>query len=212
MKGSGESLEIEVKFFAPDLESFKNQLFGSGAKLKKSRSYEKNIVFDNQEGTLASQGKLLRVRQDEGVLVTFKGESTAQMGSQVRIMEEIEIQTNDFENTAAIFRKIGFEKQLIYEKYREIYQISDVEVVLDEMPFGNFIELEGPEQELQKTAGVLSLDWSKRILDNYLKLHSRVVAWYSLPFTDVTFDNYLSIDLSDIEDVLQEVYEQLIDK
>ncbi len=85
-------------------------------------------------------------------------------------------------------------------------------MVLDEMPFGNFIELEGPEQELHKTADALSLDWRKRILDNYLTLHARLTAWYDLPFTDVTFENYRSVDLTDIEYVLQELFERQKDK
>lgn len=37
-----------------------------------------------------------------------------------------------------------------YEKYRETYHWGDVEVVLDETPFGDFVELEGENETALK--------------------------------------------------------------
>ena len=37
----------------------------------------------------------------------------------------------------------------MYEKYREAFDLNDLEIVLDEMPYGNFVELEGNEQAIK---------------------------------------------------------------
>ncbi len=74
--------------------------------------------------------------------------------------------------------------------------MGKVEVVLDEMPFGNFVELEGEEKEIRKTADLLQLDWDNRILDNYLALMSRLKAHHELPFDNLTFENFADLDIS----------------
>jgi len=33
---------------------------------------------------------------------------------------------------------------MMYEKYRTTFTIGSLEVVLDELPYGNFVEIEGP--------------------------------------------------------------------
>ncbi len=87
-----------------------------------------------------------------------------------------------------------------YEKYRETYRRRDVEIVLDEMPFGDFIELEGTEADLKEAAAALGLDWSRRILANYLGLMALCRRTFDLPFSDLTFANFNErpVDLSEI--------------
>ncbi len=38
---------------------------------------------------------------------------------------------------------MGLVKNLVYEKRRKTYKFRDVEIVLDELPFGFFMEIEG---------------------------------------------------------------------
>ena len=86
----------------------------------------------------------------------------------------------------------------MYEKYRETFTLDGVEVVLDEMPFGEFLELEGEETAIRAVAARLGLDWQQRILDNYLMIMGRVKAAYALAFDDLTFDNFrdLPVDVA----------------
>ena len=200
---SGESLEIEVKFFLSDLGEFRDRLLSEGAILLKPRTYEHNILFDNAWQGLAGQGKLLRVRQDAVARVTFKGSSRHQINSEVRVREEIEVGVDDFDRTVAILERIGFEKQQRYEKYRETYSFRDIEVVLDEMPFGDFVELEGAEVGIRTVADVLQLDWNKRIIDNYLALSARLKTHFKLTFDDITFDNFRRIDIRGADAILE---------
>ncbi len=87
-----------------------------------------------------------------------------------------------------------------YEKYRETFQLDAVEIVLDEMPYGNFVELEGKEDGIKEVAARLALDWSDRILDNYLSLMGQLQSHHELPFHDLTFANFegLSVSVADV--------------
>ena len=186
----GKSLEIEVKFYVSNMGKLRDRLLSISAILQKPRTYELNIIFDNPWHGLARQGKLLRLRQDTAAKVTFKGVSNHQRNSEVRVREEIEVGVGDFEKAEAILKRIGFEEQVRYEKYRETYTLNEIEVVLDELPFGDFVELEGSEVGIRQAAGELDLEWTKRIIDNYLALSARLKKRFDLTFHDITFENY----------------------
>ncbi|HET6446349.1 MAG TPA: class IV adenylate cyclase [candidate division Zixibacteria bacterium] len=201
-----ESLEVEVKFLVSDLEELRDRLLSLGAELKKNRIYEQNILFDNPWQGLARQGKLLRLRQDAAARITFKGMSDHQIDSEVRVREEIEIGIDDFDKAVSILERIGFEKQRIYEKYRETFTLNDLEVVLDEMPFGEFVELEGAELSIRKGADALQLDWNKRIIENYLALNAKLKSHYDLPFDDITFENFSTYDFPGTDDMAEVIH------
>jgi adenylate cyclase class 2 len=77
-----------------------------------------------------------------------------------------------------------------YEKYRTTYELEGVEVTLDELPYGNFCEVEGPDAEsILKAANLLKLNWDKRIMDSYLGLFATLNASHGLEIHDLTFAN-----------------------
>ena len=198
---SDDRLEIEVKFLVENLATIRRRLERAGGLLSKPRTYERNIRFDTPWQSLMLQGKLLRLRQDTVARITFKGEPDETHLSEVRIREEIEMEVEDFDTAVAILEKVGFEPQQVYEKYRETFQLDLVEVVLDEMPFGHFVELEGSEQAIKSAADKLGLDWEKRILTNYLALMADLKKASNLPFDDLTFENFagLQATMSDLQ-------------
>ena len=185
-----DNLEVEVKFLVDDLTLFRQNLLAEGAELIKPRIYERNVRFDTADEGLLQKWQLLRLRQDSIVRVTFKGPSAADMESEAKVREELEVQVSDFETMASIFQRLGFQPLQIYEKYRETFHLDGIEIVLDELPFGNFIELEGEEAQIKSMAGFLGLQWENRILHNYLALMGLVKAYYNLPFDDLTFQNF----------------------
>lgn len=191
------TLEVEVKFLLPDLQPLRQRLLTAGAALTKPRQFERNVRFDTQTETLRLEEKLLRLRQDDRARLTFKGPVLEDAASEAKVREELEVEVGDFHRTATILHRLGFLPLQIYEKYRETFTLDGVEVVLDELPFGNFAELEGDEHAIRTLSARLELPWSDRILDNYLNLMSRVKAHYNLPFDDLTFTNFdgLAIDL-----------------
>jgi adenylate cyclase class 2 len=199
---TSNNLEVEVKFLVLDLAAVRESLLAAGARLEKPRVYEHNIRYDNAWGGLLRRGILLRLRQDKIARLTFKGIPQEEIASEAKVREELEIEVDDFATTALILKRIGFEERQVYEKYRETFQLGDVEVVLDEMPFGNFVELEGEEKSIRETADLLQLTWDERILDNYLALMSRLKDHYNLSFDDLNFDNFADLNIS-IADLFQ---------
>lgn len=198
-----KNLEIEVKFLVEDLPAIRARLLAHGAQLHKPRIFERNIRFDNSWDGLRMQGKLLRLRQDATARLTYKGEPQEAIESEVRVREEVEIEVSDFQKALALLNRIGFEPKQVYEKYRETFVFGRVEVVLDEMPFGDFVELEGEETSIRAAAGALDLDWSQRIVANYLAIMARLQERFGLEFDDVTFENFAGVDTS-VFDLLAE--------
>jgi adenylate cyclase class 2 len=189
-QNKNSTLEIEVKFLLPNLSLIRNRLLQLEATLVRPRTYERNIRYDNAWDGLMRQGKLLRLRQDTDAIITYKGDPGEDISSEVRVREELEMTVEDFDTAASIMERVGFEPRQVYEKYRETYEIDAVEVVLDEMPFGDFVELEGEEISIKAVAQQLRLDWNRRILTNYLNLFASLKESHQLPFEDLTFENF----------------------
>lgn len=187
---SAQNIEIEVKFFVADFAPFRDKLLAQGAALIKPRIYERNVTFDTAEESLFQNMQLLRLRRDNIDTLTFKGPAKIDRMSEAKVREELEVQVNDLDIMAAIFQKLGFQPQKIYEKYRETFQMEDIEIVFDELPFGDFIELEGDETKIKPLASSLGLNWEERILHNYLSLMELLKTLYKLPFSDLTFENF----------------------
>lgn len=197
-----KNLEVEVKFLADDLAAIRDRLVNIGAVITKSRVYERNVRFDTEDGTLLRQDELLRIRQDTAVTLTYKGPSqeTVQQ-SEAKVREELEVVVSEYDTAVSILSRLGFSPKQVYEKYRETWQIDNVEIVLDELPYGHFIELEGDEQAIKEAARQLNLVWEQRIVTNYLSLMAALKQRHNLPFTDLTFANFAGLPIS-VTDVL----------
>lgn len=200
-RGTGaQNLEVEVKLWLPDLDALRARILAGGGELIQPRYYERNVAFDTANRDLYQRGQLLRLRMDRAAIITFKGVPSHAPASEAKVREELETQVSDFDTTEAILTRLGFVRQRVYEKYRETFRWGEVEIMLDEMPYGNFVELEGDEAAIKATAHALKLDWSKRLLTNYLALMDLLTAHHQLPFEDVTFSNFdgLSISIADV--------------
>ncbi len=185
------SVEVEVKFLVDDLGEVRRRLLAAGGVAVAPRVYERNVRFDTADERLLARQALLRLRQDSRVRLTYKGLSAQDAASEAKIREEIELTVEEFDRMALIFERLGFQAVQSYEKYRTTFHLGDVEVVLDEMPFGDFVELEGAsDASLKAAAAALGLDWSRRLLTNYLELMERARRAFDLPFNDLTFDNF----------------------
>ncbi|HIP72447.1 MAG TPA: CYTH domain-containing protein [Anaerolineae bacterium] len=201
MGNSEERLEVEVKFYAPDLTAVHNRLLALGAKITKPRVYERNVRFDTTDETLQQKWAILRLRQDTAVRLTYKGMPQHAGQGEVRVREELELEVSDLETMTLILERLGYFPVQVYEKYRETFVLGGVEIVLDEMPFGNFVELEGTEAAIKETAVQLKLDWRGRILTTYLGLMAELKQAYNLPFDDLTFANFDGLDVT-VADIL----------
>lgn len=186
---ASHKVEQEAKFWIHQPQRLEARLKALGAVCTQSRTYELNLRFDTPEGKLASAYQVLRLRQDQRYRLTFKGPSDPL--SSISAREEIEVEVSDLRTTQAILEALGYQVAISYEKYRAAYQLGDVEVSLDEMPFGTFSEIEGPDEgSIQSAAEQLGLNWETRSRLSYLAIFSALKEAFSLDMNDLTFSAF----------------------
>lgn len=181
--------EIEVKFFVNSLPDIAGRLTELGGQLVHSKVREVNLRFDTPDRQLGQAMKVLRLRKDFKSRLTFKGPS--EEAEDVSIRQEIEFEVSSFENARTFLEALGYEVYLLYEKNRTTYSFKNVIVVLDEMPYGNFVEIEGPDAEsIQIVADLLKLDWSARITTSYTILFRQLVDSHQLSVKQLSFEDF----------------------
>ena len=189
---SSSNKELEAKFYLTDLGWLQQSLTEKSAQLVQPRTYERNLRFDTSEGLLTQSAQVLRLRVDTDNRLTYKGPGEVKDGVAART--EIEITVGDLENTKTLLEALGYQVSMIYEKNRAVYDLDGVLVTLDEMPFGNFAEIEGPDgASIQKACNQLGLMWELRTLQSYAMLFQVVKKNLKLTFRDLTFDNFVGI-------------------
>jgi len=187
--------ELEVKFYVSDLMEIEARLRLLGAHQVQARVHEVNLRFDTPDGDLGRGYRVLRLRQDDAVRLTYKGPSQYQEG--VRARQEIEFSVSDFEAARLFLEALGFVVSMVYEKYRTTYELDGVQITLDEMPYGDFIEIEGPDpKSIRGVQDRLGLDWEKRVPESYTALFEQLRPALGLPFRDLSFANFDGLDIS----------------
>ena len=170
--GLTNNQEREVKIAIQDAATAQFQILSHGFLEYTARHLEVNDVFDTPDQSIRGRGELLRLRQaGERHILTYKGKGESSAGHKVR--EELEVNLSDGKMTAAILNRLGFEPLFRYEKYRTEFHRDSEEglIVLDETPIGNFLELEGSEQWIDRTAVLLGYTKEHYITSSYGKLY-----------------------------------------
>jgi len=186
--------ELEVKFYVKNLLPFEQKLKQLNATLIQPRTHEINLRFDTPDQSLSRSYQVLRLRQDQEARLTYKGPGEVLEG--VRIRREIEFSVSDFRSAQSFLEALGYQVIFMYEKYRSVYRFNDMLVMLDEMPVGYFLELEGANPEIiLSTSQILGLRWETRILDSYTVLFDRVRQSCGLNIRDLSFDNFRGIEI-----------------
>ena len=189
-----EGKELEVKFYLSRRKELEAKLDTLG-QMSAPRVYEVNLRFDTPDLSLTANGNLLRLRRDTKTRITYKGGGSVEGGARLR--QELEFTVSDFDTAKALFEALGYQVYTMYEKYRTTYMLGNVEVDLDEMPTGDFLEIEGPDGEsIQRAAQQLGLNWDARILDSYTMLFEHVRGQLGLGFRDLSFENFKGIKIS----------------
>lgn len=179
--------EQEVKFYLGNLPGFESRLQKMEAHLRTGRIFESNLRFDTPDGALTRARRVLRLRQDEIVRLTFKG--PAEFGREISVRPEIEFEVSSFDNAKAFLEALGYQVSVRYDKYRTTYDLKNVEVVLDELPFADFAEIEGPDTAtIQVVSEALGLNWEARCADSYLGLFNSLRISAGLQAENLTFD------------------------
>jgi adenylate cyclase class 2 len=194
MSVSGQ--ETEAKFYVRDLNKIRSRLDELGATLLQERVLERNLRFDLPGAPLRAEGRVLRLRQDTCAKFTYKSASANEQG--VLSREEIEFEVEDFEKAKRFLEALGYEKLVYYEKYRTTYTLQTSEgflhVMLDELPYGTFVEIEGESVDaIRAVADQLNLTWECAIATSYTALFDRVRGTLNLSTPDLSFAEFKGI-------------------
>ena len=186
--------EFEVKFYLANKGNLQKTLKNLGASLVQTRTHEHNLRFDTVEGTLTSNQQVLRLRKDHANHLTYKGPNDVETG--VSIRTEIEFSVDNFEKAQNFLEALGYRVSMIYEKYRTVYELSGTLITIDEMPFGDFAEIEGIDRaNIENVSNQLGLIWEHRSLESYAVLFEIVKKNLNLSFRDLTFENFAGIKI-----------------
>ncbi len=186
--------EFEAKFRLDSLDRIRARLQSLGGRLAVERHLERNWRFDLADGNLTARGAVLRLRLDPGASLEFK-----QPTERPEHRQEFGFGLEDAEAARAFLQALGFQQIGYYEKQREIYRFEDGQVMLDELPFGHFVELEGPSAAwLRHTADRLGLSWDRRVRRSYLELFEALRGMLERPVEQASFAAFadlLPVDL-----------------
>ncbi len=187
--------EIEAKFYVTGLDGVRARLRELEARSVQQRILETNIRFDLPDTRLRSEGRVLRLRRDTETRLTYKGASRNEQGTLRRT--EIEFVVEDFDKAKQFLEALGYEELLRYDKYREVFELGDCHIMLDELPYGFFIEIEGENvTQIQNAAMKLHLKWEAVVTRSYQQLFEAVKSALNLTFDNLSYENFAGIKVA----------------
>ncbi|HVG31908.1 MAG TPA: class IV adenylate cyclase [Pyrinomonadaceae bacterium] len=134
------------------------------------KEFEVNTLYAG--GSLDRRTEALRLRRvgDRAVL-TYKRRLDSASAIKQHLEEETVVE--DALTMERILMQLGYKPALVYEKRRATWRMAGAEVVLDELPFGLFLEIEGDEQAIKEAEGLLELSDVEAELSTYPELAER---------------------------------------
>jgi adenylate cyclase class 2 len=166
------AIETEIKFRIDDLAGLETRLKDAGFRLITPREFEINVLYDTPNRTMRARTEILRLRQYCGRwIVTHKrlpDSGTGEDRHKHRVETETEVA--DGEVLAEIFRSLGLVAAFRYEKWRSEWTDDEGHCVVDETPIGNFAELEGTAEWIDRAAIRLGVDPSQYMTLSYGRL------------------------------------------
>jgi adenylate cyclase class 2 len=150
------AIEIEKKYRLSDEQKqfVLKALEEIGAEYE-GEDFEENILY--RGGALDEKNAVLRIRKiGEKAILTYK----QRIQNEFDIKQQIEHETlvENVEELEKIVESLGFQKKLIYEKRRKTWRFREVEIVLDELAFGLFMEIEGSITAIKEAEMLLDIE------------------------------------------------------
>lgn len=150
------AVEIEKKYrLTPTQWAMVRVRLGASEAVFARDEFEENTLYAG--GTLDTQRAALRVRRvGERTILTYKERFPTASG--IKEQREDETEVADAQALTGILEGLGYRPSLVYEKRRSTWHWGAAEIVLDELPFGFYAEIEGTEEIIRQTESVLGLD------------------------------------------------------
>jgi len=159
-----KEIEIKIKIDKEILNKF--------IKNKSNFSFEKTYGYFTKNYKNIKKGIFPRIKDiGNTALVSIKVKTEKKSRFFKRDEYEFEIESNKVKEARIMFGILGYCIEHIFEKKRHRFEpINSCDFVIDELPFGFFVELEGTEKNIEKSIKDLHLEKKERINGSYLKL------------------------------------------
>lgn len=149
------SIEIEKKYrlTLKQREEVLRRLPEIGAR-RKGEEFEVNTLYAGH--SLNTGRSVLRLRRvGKRAILTYKERFPTR--STIKHQREDETRVDDPDAMELILDALGYTPALVYEKRRETWTVGKTEIVIDELPFGLFMEIEGTEQSIRDAESKLAI-------------------------------------------------------
>lgn len=178
--------EIEIKFMIREdkIGFIQKKLKEQGGEFI-GKVFEKTLRFDTPNKDLEARGLFLRIKTGFSNLITLK-EKISDKNFKER--EEIEFEISNPQKMKIILEKLGFTNIRIMEKYREKWRIKNTEIVIDILPMGIFLEIEGDKKSIKEMVKVLKLKFKNRITNTYWELWEEFSKRKRIESKDIIFN------------------------
>jgi adenylate cyclase class 2 len=167
-------LEVEIKLAVGDLPEVLRRLERAGARRETERRFEDNRVFDFPDGRLRDREVMFRLRRFGDRWTTTLKERVPDQGD-YKIRREYESEVSDGEAMLDVIRGLGMEPVYRYQKYRSTFRDGETVITVDELPIGNYLELEGAQEAIDALAARLGFSREDYINADYRTLHEQML-------------------------------------
>ncbi|HEX4286833.1 MAG TPA: class IV adenylate cyclase [Terracidiphilus sp.] len=184
------AIETEIKFRVDDVAGLAVRLETAGFRLETPREFESNVLYDTPDRAMRARTEILRLRHYGGRwVVTHKRLPDAGPGED-RHKHRIETETavSDGMAVAEIFRSLGLTEAFRYEKWRSEWSDGEGHCVIDETPIGNFAELEGMPEWIDRVAAGLGVQSSDYMTLSYGRLFDQWRIEHHSAVENLTFE------------------------
>jgi adenylate cyclase class 2 len=184
------AVETEIKFRVADVPGLTHRLEAAGFHIQTPRAFESNILYDTPDRRMRARTEILRIRSYAGRwTVTHKRIPDSGVGED-RHKHRIETETevSDGDAMAEVFLSLGLVAAFRYEKWRAEWSDGEGHCVVDETPIGDFAELEGTADWIDRAAGRLGIDPGEYLTLSYGRLFDIWREQHKSGAEDLTFD------------------------
>jgi adenylate cyclase, class 2 len=166
------AVETEIKFRIADPDDLSRRLKAAGFHLETPRSFESNVLYDTPDRQMRSRTEILRIRSYAGKWVLTHKRLPDSGPGEDRHKHRIETETevSDGEALAEVFRSLGLVAAFRYEKWRTEWSDGEGHCVVDETPIGNYAELEGTAEWIDRVSERLGVAASDCLTLSYGRL------------------------------------------
>jgi adenylate cyclase class 2 len=165
-------IETEIKFRVDDVAELTQRLEAAGFTLQTPRAFESNVLYDTPDRAMRARTEILRIRGYAGrCTVTHKRLPDVGPGEDTHKHRlETETEVADGAALEQIFLSLGLVAAFRYEKWRAEWSDGEGHCVVDETPIGNYAELEGSPDWIDRAAARLCIDPAQYITLSYGRL------------------------------------------